>query len=933
MSRKVIASAAAIVFVVLLFAAVYSFLYNRNEVRFSTEEQDWIKGNKNEILFMGYYDSVGERIFAQKLCSILSSKTGLKIVPFYDTWENNMVLLKTGKLPMSSAMNVTADRMKYLNFTQSFTGISSGLYSNIHTPIYNYKDISGKNIGVIKRVRLLDNFMEKYPGISFQTVFYDDIDSMAAGLRKGEINGFLSTKNFDDNMSQFYYFNIPTISLENNYIGVHKDYPELYSIISKGVDHLIKIGWGDAVQKAISFELERQKLRFNEAETAYMAARSTVTVGLINGYSFYGYEKDYTKQGIIPNIFDKISFLTDIQFEYVFDSYDKLMENDNIDLIPVASSGDLDSIYSNYVFSHSLSVVGKRGAAFIREIYDLEPYRVGLLEQDPEIDILIKQMPGIDLYQSNRVMDLLDLAEKGELDYILLPRIIADLYILQFDQLTNRGMLDKKLNYLMTKNENNDTLIEIINKCLAVIDMNSILMEEAARFSESKPDKISPDIALVGIVFLLGISSIIPWFIKKRKAELKLMYFDSATGVGNRIWLERKIGKDIQNYTFYLLNLKEFHKLKERYGQAVYDKAMEATVSAVGERVDREDLFALVDKEQFLLRKRSIAQNESEAFADDLRLVFGEKILIHDMICRLSAYVGFMSELADVKDLDGILECLDIAIYFSEREERAVRYSYEVYSRYRDKINFDTEFIGMVMNEKLEMFYRHVYDMSGDVFALDTYSTLCMEEFGYLGGRNFNAAVKRLGLVSQVDRTAIKLIIKHLADWEKQGKAVRVHVDLSEETIANEGFLSWVTELTQVLQQSVLVLKIDSSIQERNLELLTQVRSQTVQFLMKNFGGNLPGIIESEELPYDIVCIDSNYLLNLGENELYEEMLEHVIYLGKALGKKIMVADVDSRSQYDLMKSKRIDYISGKYLHTHMNIEVVSFESINSRRQ
>lgn len=112
----------------------------------------------------------------------------------------------------------------------------------------------------------------------------------------------------------------------------------------------------DAVQKAISFELEKQNLRLNGAEKAYIADKPKVTIGLVKGYSFYGYEKNYTKHGIIPSFFDKISFLTDLQFEYVFDSYDKLMQNDKIDLIPAVGSGDNEAIYSNYMFSRVVNL-------------------------------------------------------------------------------------------------------------------------------------------------------------------------------------------------------------------------------------------------------------------------------------------------------------------------------------------------------------------------------------------------------------------------------------------------------------------------------------------------------------------------------------------------------------------------------------------------
>lgn len=61
--------------------------------------------------------------------------------------------------------------------------LSSGIYSCLKNPINNYEDIKGKNIGVVKSVKFLSMFKEKYKGISFNTILYDDVGSMINGLK------------------------------------------------------------------------------------------------------------------------------------------------------------------------------------------------------------------------------------------------------------------------------------------------------------------------------------------------------------------------------------------------------------------------------------------------------------------------------------------------------------------------------------------------------------------------------------------------------------------------------------------------------------------------------------------------------------------------------------------------------------------------------
>lgn len=159
------------IFIALVIAIVtcafiflfFTFFHKTKEVSFTSKEEDWIIENRDEIFFMGYYDSRGEELFVKKLCEILSKNIGLKIVPYKDTWKNTMILLKTGKLPMTSTMNITDARNKYLKFTQSFKGLHSGIYSNIDSPIDSYEDIKGKNIGIVKNVEFLAEFKKSIP--------------------------------------------------------------------------------------------------------------------------------------------------------------------------------------------------------------------------------------------------------------------------------------------------------------------------------------------------------------------------------------------------------------------------------------------------------------------------------------------------------------------------------------------------------------------------------------------------------------------------------------------------------------------------------------------------------------------------------------------------------------------------------------------------
>ena len=295
----------------------------------------------------------------------------------------------------------------------------------MNNPIKSYEDIDGKTIGVIRNSYLLNDFMDRYPKIKFDIVYYDSTEELPIYLKNEEIDGFLSTRDYQNEMRNFYYFNIPSISTNNNHIGIYKDNVALASIISKEVEYLNKINWSGIIKEAISFELEKQAISFTDEEKEFIAVNPYISVGLIEDYAPFSYKKDYISYGITPNILKKISYLTNINFGYVVDSYENIVNNENIDLITNITYKNSDYSYSSPLFTDKLVVVAKSSKDYIEEAYELEQYRVGISSFNYYNNFLKEQMPFMNLKKYNSFEQMFFEIEDGKRDYIIVSRITS----------------------------------------------------------------------------------------------------------------------------------------------------------------------------------------------------------------------------------------------------------------------------------------------------------------------------------------------------------------------------------------------------------------------------------------------------------------------------------------------------------------------------
>lgn len=902
--------------IILITAAflILTFLFTfypkaSNKPVFTREELNYINENKDTIIFLGYYNSPSEKLFAKKICQKMSKDLTLNIVPYDDSWENTMLLLENSKLPMVSNMNITEERLEYISFTPSFTSISSGVYSDLNSPIDSYKKLKNETIGIVKNVTLLDEFDERYPSIGCQIVYYDDIEELISAFNKNEIDGFVSTKSYDENLKGFYYFKIPSISKDNNHIGVNKQHNQLYNIISKEVEYLIETGWDKKIKSIIDFELERRSMDFSNREKEYINNTDSITVGLIKGFDFYGYGEDHYPKGIITNIFEKIDFISDIDFNFVFDSYDNLLLRDDVDIVISTNNNNRSS--SNPIFSNGVSVIGKSNMPIIKEVYDIESYSIGVINSDPVIRHILKIMPFLQIktYYYNELLDMID---KDEIDYAIIPTQLYENMNKTYKNIECKGEIGDQFHYAIIKNDKDLPILSILNKCIAVINVDEIVYDEIKTFTQKEESNIAYIVFLAFLCILFGL--IINFIIKVRKRELRTMYTDNETGINNIKWLEKRMKNSIEKYTFFMVKVKDLYILKERYGEKTHKKAYHKVADTLKQNVNDDEFLAIIEKGKFIIVKKTLNEEIRLAFLNKLENLFGQKLFINNMRYEYSLYAGSLDITDDTYDFKTVIEHLEIAIRSSANLGKGVDFSYDMYSKYHEKIDFDTKLSNAVINEKLEIEFKNIYDSSDDFFAYSA-STVCeLENFGKLTGVNFEKGIKALDLQIVTDKIVLKKIIKKMECLEQQGNKPSVFVDIYKETIISKDLFLWIDEKMSNLKNSKLFIKLNTEVYEQNIEKLSSIKSNNICFAIKNFGKNLMNDLEIEDFDVEIIVLSLDTYINLDQRDTYEDVFKFIVSFCKKQEKKIMIENVSSKSQYDAIKDIGIDYIGGNYI-------------------
>ncbi len=233
-------------------------------------EKNWLKRFNKEIKLAPdpyfppyeFFDSEGEYCgIGADYMKLLQKKTGLRIrIVRYKSWAEIIGAAKSKEVDIIALAASTAQRSEYLNFTQSHFSIRAVLItrSNVTSKL-SLDDLKGMRVSVAKDYVWYDLLSSKYPDILIDTV-----PDALTGLRK--VSFGLSDAVLASTAVSSYYMKQEGISNlkvagETNFlvplsIGVRRDWPELVSILNKGIALITEAEKEEILNKWI-FHIER----------------------------------------------------------------------------------------------------------------------------------------------------------------------------------------------------------------------------------------------------------------------------------------------------------------------------------------------------------------------------------------------------------------------------------------------------------------------------------------------------------------------------------------------------------------------------------------------------------------------------------------------------------------------------------------------------
>jgi len=194
------------------------------------------------------------------------------------------------------------------------------------------------------------------------------------------------------------------------------------------------------------------------------------------------------------------------------------------------------------------------------------------------------------------------------------------------------------------------------------------------------------------------------------------------------------------------------------------------------------------------------------------------------------------------------------------------------------------------------------------------------------------------GFIIELDRYIWEQACIYLRDSIESGtEVVPVSVNVSRINLYSPDITDFLVHLTSQynISPDLLRLEITETAYTENpaqiMTVLPQLRAQGFKILMDDFGSGYSSLNMLKDLVIDILKIDMRFVDDIESSPRAGSMITSIVRMAQWLDLKVIVEGVETRAQYDYLRSIGCDYIQGYYF--SKAVPVVQFGDLTSSRQ
>jgi diguanylate cyclase (GGDEF)-like protein len=421
---------------------------------------------------------------------------------------------------------------------------------------------------------------------------------------------------------------------------------------------------------------------------------------------------------------------------------------------------------------------------------------------------------------------------------------------------------------------------------------------------------------------------------------------DALTGLPNRFavleLLERVLMAGNEQCAVMFVDIDGFKSVNDSHGHATGDLVLREIADRIRGRVRPGDFVARLGGDEFLIVMRGFEDMTAvAAFGYRLIREIEQPFRFGDQLFAVSASVGLTIPEPGSSAMVAVQQA-DAAVYLAKRRGRGrvQLYDHDLQVSIEERAELELALRQAIRNNELELHFQPVFDVqSGECWGAEALARWNRPGIGAVPPAVFIPVAERSALIFDLERWVLHTACERVVAWREADPdcSLRIAVNISGRHLIDGGLLADLDAVLTVTgaDPSMLELELTETQLVEDLDwasaTLEEIRRRGVTIAIDDFGTGYSSMTYLRRLPVDTIKIDRSFIANATESGYDATIVDALLSIGKTLGVAVVAEGVETRAQFDYVRTRGVHRVQGYLLARPMPIPDAEALMFNSR--
>jgi diguanylate cyclase (GGDEF)-like protein len=423
---------------------------------------------------------------------------------------------------------------------------------------------------------------------------------------------------------------------------------------------------------------------------------------------------------------------------------------------------------------------------------------------------------------------------------------------------------------------------------------------------------------------------------KAEKTEAELRYLadhDSLTGLLNR----RRFRAELDQYVSFtaryggqgavmIIDIDGLKQVNDKLGHQVGDSLIRRISGALRERVRATDIVARLSGDEFAVLMPQSDTAGAMQLGEDLRgaVAEGSPSESEQGASTISVGITMFGGKHDA-GAEAVLVAADQAMYRAKEEGRnrvalfedpdasqvRAQRSQTTSARIRDALT----------QNRLSLATQPIRSLaSGGIERYELLLRMTGESGELLPAASFIEVAERSGMVQELDRWVVARALELLAERERAGEPVSLHVNLSGASLTDISVLEFIERRLDEgdADPRRCTFEITKTAQVEDYETAAGFADRLTEFgcevAIDDYGAGFSPFHYLKQIPFDVIKIDGAFIRDMPRNDADQLTVKAIVEIARGLGKTTIAEFVQDDETTQMLREYGVDMAQGYHL-------------------